>query len=177
MVEPVFDEAEFLCPKVYRARIGERWILQAKGASLRSQLEQSEPQKRHTAEALIRWCVYARDISPLAAEIASRLTKTQMRYYGSAESGLLGWRSGVRNGDISCVVSILDRMARHPDSKRYHREGQKSFPLYIEGAAGESMYYDCRTLDPESLIEMELSEHYADHHKQNVIDADPNIYR
>ncbi len=176
-LENTFDEAEFLCPKVYRARQGDHWTLKAKGASLRSQLEQSAPQKRHMAETLIRWCVYAREISPLAAEVASALTAKQMRYYGSAESGLLGWRSGVRNGDISCVVSILDRVARHFDSKRYHRGGQKSFPLYIEGAAGDSMYYDCRTLDPESLIEMELSEHYADHHKQNVIDSDPNVYR
>lgn len=173
-LEHVFDEAEFLCPKVYRARMGKEWLLKAKGSNLRSQLEQSEPADKHANESLMRWCVYAREISEAADAVASELTADELKYYGSCEAGLLGWRSGIARGDISCTVATLDRSARNGDTKREHSDNQSSVPLYLSD--GEYGYYDCRTMDAESLIEMELGENYADHHRDNITISEPAVY-
>lgn len=173
-LEHTFDEGEFLCPKVYRARMGKKWLLKAKGSNLRSQLEQSEPTDKHSAESLMRWCVYASEISEAAAGAVMELTPDELQYYGSCEAGLLGWRSGIARGDISCTVALLDRMARNPDTKRDHHENHFSTPLYLVN--GESDYYDCRTLDPESLIEMELGDTYVDHYGESTDSAESQIY-
>lgn len=157
-LEATLDEAEFLCPKVYRAvTTSGKLILKAKGSNLKSQLEPSEPKEAHDRERMLRWCVYARDISEYAAEVTAALSDEQLSYYGKAEAGLVGWRTGMNRGSVSCEVSILDRMARNEDSKREHHKGVSN-PLYLVGDEGS--YVDVRELDSESMLEMELESDY-----------------
>lgn len=176
-LEDVFATAEFLCPKVYRATTEDGGVvLKAKGTSLKSQLEPSAPKSEHNRERLLRWAVYARDISRWAAQQCAGLTEAQMHYYGRVQAGLLGWRSGVRQGDVAPQVSLLDRSARNEDSKRDHRDDGLSAPLYLTGeGVGEASYLDVRTLDAESLLEMELSE-YDDTTRLRLIAAEPALY-
>jgi hypothetical protein len=173
-LESTFTEAEFLCPKVYRARDKSgKLTLKAKGTNLKSQLEQSEPKDAHEHERLMRWAVYARDISQWAATITGQLTDDELGYYGKVQAGLLGWRSSVAAANVSPTISVLDRMARNPDSKRAHGQRGMSRPLYLEGE-GSEVYLDVRTLDPESLLEMELE---SDPYRvQQLMVSDPITY-
>jgi len=172
-LESVFTGAEFLCPKVYRATDTEgKLTLKAKGTNLKSQLELSEPEEAHEQERLLRWCVYAREISPAAAKVVESLSEDELDYYGKVEAGLLGWRSGMARGDIKCQVSVLDRMARHEDTKRDHGV-LVSTPLYLVGEDSDP-YLDVRTLDPESLLEMELESDYRAVEKLIVSDPIKN---
>jgi len=159
-LEHTFKSAEFLCPKVYRAvtDAGDL-VIKAKGTSLKSQLEPSETKEAHDRERLLRWAVYARDISRWASDVCAHLSEDEISYYGRVQAGLLGWRSGVRQGSVQPQVSLLDRMARNGDTKRDHH-GDMSAPLYLRGDGdGEASYLDVRTLDAESLLEMELAEY------------------
>ena len=176
-LEHTFASAEFLCPKVYRAVTDDgALVLKAKGTSLKSQLEPSEPKAAHDHERLMRWAVYARDISPWAAKLCAGLSEGEMRHYGRVQAGLLGWRSGVRLGNVEPQVSLLDRMARNEDTKRSHHSGM-SDPLYLEGdGEGEAAYLDVRTLDAESLLELELAEHYDENTRLRIIASEPEIF-
>lgn len=174
-MESEFVTAEFLCPKVYRAVDTEgKLTLKAKGTNLKSQLPLERPKDEHEQERLLRWCVYAREISAYAREVVATLNDDQMSYYGKVEAGLLGWRSTIAAGGVDCRVSVLDRMARHEDTKREHVT-LSSKPLYLMGDESDP-YLDVRTIDAESLIEMELGETYYDDYRQRVILSEPDIY-
>lgn len=171
-LEKQLVEGEFLCPKVYRAReLDGTWTLKAKGNNLKSQLELSEPAARHARERLLRWLVYAQEISAHArTELASyTLTESELVYYGKTEAGLKGWRTTVAGQSVDCLVATLDRHAQNADSKRQHNDLlQRSKPLYLEGEQGD--YYDMRTLDPESLIELELGELGSNEYQDRIRD-------
>ena len=173
-LEKEFVTGEFLCPKVYRAvDVDGNTTLKAKGTNLKSQLELSAAKEEHEREKLLRWCVYAREISPYAAKVVERLSEDELDYYGKVEAGLLGWRSGVAAGDIGCQVSVLDRMARNEDTKRTHG-AKMSKPLYLVGDDSDP-YLDVRTLDPESLLEMELE---SDGYRvEQLLVHEPVLYR
>lgn len=169
--------AEFLVPKVYRARDMKtgRHVLKAKGTNLNSQLEITKPEAEHERERYLRWCVYARDISEQAKAEVDKLTKKQLTYYGQTQAGLLGWRSSLLKGNTDCSVATLDRMARTPDSKRVHLETH-SEPLYLTGD-DSNPYLDVRKLDAESLLEIELGEEiYAEVDKLRLIESEPEVY-
>lgn len=155
-LESVLLTAEFLCPKVYRAETDSgKTMLKAKGANLKSQLELSVPAQMHDRERKLRWAMYARHISPWAARQVQALDDDQQRYYGRVQAGLQGWRTGIRSANIMPVVAELDRQARHEDAKRTHVQDGMSRPLYLEGEDSDA-YLDVRTLDAESMLEMEL---------------------
>lgn len=163
-LEAKLDSAEFLCPKVYRVTdAAGKQSLKAKGSNLKSQLELSEPQEVHAQESFLRWCVYAQHISSVGRRVTDRLSPEQQAYYGKAEAGLTGWKTGVNRGSIDCDVSELDRQARKPDSKRTH-VGESSRPLFLVGDDGgdNEMYLDIRTMDPDSLVERELHGYYGE---------------
>lgn len=175
-LESTFDQAEFLCPKVYRATdMSGGLTLKAKGTNLKSQLELSAPKADHDRERLLRWAVYARDISPWARGVVEALTPEQIAYYGKVEAGLLGWRSGIRTGNVAPQVAVLDRMARNEDTKRDHGAGMSS-PLYLESGDVSDPHLDVRTLDAESLLEMELAEHYDEITRLRIIASEPEVY-
>lgn len=155
-LEHTITEAEFLCPKVYRftTDTGNR-VMKAKGANLKSQLELSDSDDNHARESYIRWCVYAREISSWAGGVASKLNTDELSYYGRADAGLRGWKSGMAKGSVECTVAELDRMARNADSKRRHA-GDASRPLYLADGNLDIDYLDVRTMDADSLMEREL---------------------
>jgi hypothetical protein len=156
-LDHTLSQAEFLCPKVYRATTDTgRLLLRAKGANLRSQLPLEASDADHDRERLLRWLVYAAEISPAAAsELAGyALSPAQLAYYGRTEAGLLGFRSSLKSGQAGPEVATLERRAKTPDSKRRHGEVY-SVPLYLHGEGGEPL--DVRTMDPESLLERELA--------------------
>lgn len=152
-LESVFDEAEFLCPKVYRAYGKKGLVLKAKGSNLKSQLPLTASQAVHDRERLLRWCVYASHISPWARQQLAGLSKAELRYYGTAEAGLKGWRTSLKQGSLTPTVSVLDRQARSEDSKRRHLGQGETMPLYIASENGE--FVDVREPDDESLEQME----------------------
>jgi len=161
-LESEFVSAEFLCPKVYRAVCKDgKHVLKAKGASLKSQLDRADkgiPRQAHDNERLRRWAVYARKISPWARKYTDSLTAEEMAYYGKVQAGLTGWKSGIRAGSVATVVATLDRQAQREDEKRMHGHGARagmSRPLYLSGQ--DDTHLDIRTLDPESLLEIELA--------------------
>lgn len=123
-LEYEFLEAEFICPKVYRAITKDgKSIYKVKGMPVKGLSDK---------ESLIRWYLYTQNINDEARnELAKlNLSEEDIIRLGSKE-GIAGFLTDLNKGNIEPRKQLLKRQLNNEDSKRVHY-GNKSEPLYID---------------------------------------------
>lgn len=123
-LEYIFDYAEFICPKVYRAITdkGEE-IYKVKGMPVKG-LDKHEKQ--------LRWDLYNYHLNSNSKERidAINLSEEDKIKYGSKE-GIAGFMTDLNRGKIDPRKQLLSRQLKKYDSKRTHT-GNKSVPLVLD---------------------------------------------
>ena len=122
-LEHIFTNAEFVSPKVYRARTEDgEMIYKVKGMPIKGLTSQ---------EKLIRWDVYNEHNSEESRNRLQKLglTSKDREFYGSKE-GIAGFMTDLNKGRINPNKQLLQRQLKTSDSKRIHYNGD-SKPITI----------------------------------------------
>ena len=120
-LEEELDEAEFICPKVYRmVTIAGKTIYKVKGMPIKGLSD---------AESRLRWLSYTSELNEDAMAVFSKLSPTRQKEVSSKE-GLSGFNTDLAAGSIKPRMLLLSRKLRNTDSKRIHSNGA-SKPLFI----------------------------------------------
>jgi hypothetical protein len=122
--EYTFQFAEFVCPKVYRAKTTDgKNIYKVKGMPIKGNSEK---------ENLLRWDLYNENLNENSRKRIERmnLTEKQRKKYSSKE-GIAGFMTDLNKGAITPRKQILTRQIKTEDSKRIHKNGN-SIPINIK---------------------------------------------
>lgn len=123
-LEHELDEAEFVCPKVYRMITDEgKEIYKVKGMPIKG-LDDKERR--------LRWDLFNYNLNPESRQRVDSmfLTDDDREKYSSKE-GIAGFMTDLNRGNINPHIQILKRQLKHSDSKREHI-GEDSKPLFID---------------------------------------------
>lgn len=141
-LEETLDEAEFICPKVYRLKTTKgKFIYKVKGMPIKGLNDE---------ESKARWDIYTQNINHVAPTITKELiehVRQELEYmnkevneenaieYLSYKEGLSGFKTDLNHGTVEPSPIKLQRRLNNEDSKRTHM-GQDSEPLYLTADTG-----------------------------------------
>jgi hypothetical protein len=122
-LEYVLDEAEFVCPKVYRGITEDgKEIYKVKGMPIKGL---TEDEKR------IRWDLYNYHLNNVSKKRIDRMNLShEKREFYSSKEGIAGFMTDLNKGNISPRKTLLQRQLQNPDSKRIHN-GENSKPITL----------------------------------------------